>query len=151
MRGVDSVGQIRSIPYASEAYGCTLELRNKVMRIPLGLDIYKEDFSFERECVIIGMFEGETLLGVGVMSNKQECYKVEYLCVDSRLQKGGVGGALRSCLEEIARERGGEKMWMDARVSAEGFYKKHGYQSVGETFLLDYAPVEHVVMEKLLK
>ena len=115
------------------------------------VNIYKEDFSFERECVIIGMFEEETLLGVGVMSNKQECYKVEYLCVDSRLQKGGVGGALLSCLEEIARERGGEKMWMDARVSAEGFYKEHGYQSVGETCLLDYAPVEHVVMEKLLK
>lgn len=144
------MGQIRFIEYGSQEYDRTLALRNKVMRIPLGLDIYKEDFGFERECVILGMFEAGALLGVGVMSNKEDCYKVEYLCVDSELQKSGIGGELLCRLEKIAEARGGEKIWMDARVSAEGFYQRHGYQAVGEIFLLDYAPVEHVIMEKVL-
>ena len=145
------MGRIRYIEYGSREYRSTLALRNKVMRIPLGLDIYKEDFSFERECVILGMFEGERLLGVGVMSEKGTRCKLEYLCVDLELQQGGIGRALLSRLEELAAQRGGETMWMDARVSAEGFYKKQGYQGVGEIFLLDYAPVEHIVMEKSLQ
>ena len=37
---------------------------------------------------------------------------------------------------------------MDARVSAQKFYARHGYAAVGDVFLLDYAPVEHIVMEK---
>ena len=37
---------------------------------------------------------------------------------------------------------------MDARVSAKQFYLKHGYQPIGDVFLLDFAPVEHIVMEK---
>ena len=39
---------------------------------------------------------------------------------------------------------------MDARVSAEKFYLRHGYKPVGDVFLLDYAPVQHIVMEKIL-
>lgn len=39
---------------------------------------------------------------------------------------------------------------MDARVSAKKFYARHGYETVGDIFLLDYAPVEHIVMEKKL-
>jgi ribosomal protein S18 acetylase RimI-like enzyme len=144
------MGQIRFIEYGSREYDRTLALRNKVMRIPLGLDIYREDFSFERECVILGMFEAGQLLGVGVMSNKEDSYKLEYLCVDSQRQKGGIGGELLRRLEKIAEAQGGEKIWMDARVSAERFYKRHGYQAVGEIFLLDYAPVEHIIMEKKL-
>ena len=62
--------EIRDITYGSEEYLETLELRNRVMRIPLGLDIHKEDFSHERESAVIGSFDGGQLLGVGVMSHK---------------------------------------------------------------------------------
>ena len=65
--------QIRPIEYGSAEYLETLELRNRVMRIPLGLDIHKEDFSHERASAIIGSFDGEQLLGVGVMSHKDNC------------------------------------------------------------------------------
>lgn len=51
-------------------------------------------------------------------------------------------------LEAMAKEQGAEKILMDARVSAQKFYARHGYEAVGDIFLLDYAPVEHIVMEK---
>lgn len=35
---------IKEILYGTEEYAKTLALRNKVMRIPLGLNIYEEDF-----------------------------------------------------------------------------------------------------------
>ena len=138
--------EIRDITYGSEEYLETLELRNRVMRIPLGLDIHKEDFSHERESAVIGSFDGERLLGVGVMSHK-DVYKGEYLCVDFDLQGSGVGGALLDRMESIAAEQGGKKMHLDARVTAQDFYTHHGYQTVSEVFIMECAPVPHVAME----
>lgn len=58
---------IKEILYGTEEYAKALALRNKVMRIPLGLNIYEEDFSSEQDALMVGMFESENLLGVGVM------------------------------------------------------------------------------------
>lgn len=140
--------QIKAIEYGTKEYNDTLALRNKVMRIPLGLDIYKEDFSCEKDSIIIGMFDGKDVLGVGVMSHNNNCYKIEYLCIDSTIQSCGIGGSLLEQLEDIAKQNGAIKISMDARVSAKTFYLRHGYQAVGDIFLLKHAPVEHIVMEK---
>lgn len=99
---------------------------------------------------MVGMFEGENLLGVGVMLNHGPDYKLEYLCIDSEIQSCGIGASLLEHLEERAKEQGAEKISMDARVSAKKFYARYGYETVGDIFLLDYAPVEHIVMEKKL-
>ena len=96
--------QIKPIAYGSAEYLETLELRNRVMRIPLGLDIHKEDFSHERESAVIGSFDGGQLLGVGVMSHK-DVFKVEYLCVDFHLQGSGIGGELLERMEAMAAEQ----------------------------------------------
>lgn len=126
--------QIKFIEYGSSDYEKTLELRNKIMRIPLGLSIYNEDFSVEKNSIIIGMFEDNLLLGVGVMSHKNNIYKVEYLCIDSSIQKSGIGGILLDKLENIAKNNNAIKIFMDARVSAKQFYLKHGYQPVADLF-----------------
>lgn len=39
--------EIREIDYFSEEYQMTLELRNEVMRKPIGLNIYEQDFTHE--------------------------------------------------------------------------------------------------------
>ena len=135
--------QIKSIAYGSAEYLETLELRNRVMRIPLGLDIHKEDFSHERESAVIGSFDGERLLGVGV-------FKVEYLCVDFHLQGSGIGGELLDRMEAMAAEGGGKTMYLDARVTAQPFYAHRGYKTTSEVFIMECAPVPHVAMEKPL-
>lgn len=142
--------QIKPIEYGSAEYLETLELRNRVMRIPLGLDIHKEDFSHERASAIIGAFdEGGHLLGVGVMSHK-DVFKVEYLCVDFHLQGTGIGGELLDRMEAMAAEQGGKAMYLDARVTAQPFYASRGYVTTSEVFIMECAPVPHVAMEKPL-
>lgn len=140
---------IEPIAYGSAEYLETLELRNRVMRIPLGLDIHKEDFSCEKESSIIGAFDGERLLGVGVMSHK-EVFKVEYLCVDFALQGTGIGGELLKRMESMAAEQGAKTMYLDARVTAQPFYTHRGYETTSEVFIMACAPVPHVAMEKRL-
>lgn len=101
---------IKSIAYGSKEYMETLALRNKIMRIPLGLDIYQEDMSAEASSVLIGYFEDEKLIGVGVMSNDGDIYKIEYLCVDFDIQSHGVGGKLLEQLEKTAAKQLGKKI-----------------------------------------
>ena len=43
---------IKEILYGTEEYAKTLALRNKVMRIPLGLNIYEEDCSSEQDALM---------------------------------------------------------------------------------------------------
>ena len=112
---------IEPIEYGSAEYLETLELRNRVMRIPLGLD----------------------------MSHKG-VHKVEYLCVDFDLQGSGIGGELLDRLEAMAAEQGGKKMYLDARVTAQPFYTRRGYETTSEVFIMECAPVPHVAMEKPL-
>ena len=141
--------QIKPIEYGSAEYLETLELRNRVMRIPLGLDIHKEDFSHESASAIIGSFDGGQLLGVGVMSHK-DVFKVEYLCVDFHLQGSGIGGELLDRMEAMAAEQGGKTMYLDARGTAQPFYAHRGYKTTSEVFIMECAPVPHVAMEKPL-
>ena len=132
---------IKPIHYGSPAYLETLELRNRVMRLPLGLNIHDEDFSFEQNCVLYAAFDGEQVIGMGSMSREGDTCKVEYLCVDTAIQSRGLCRQLLEALEGAAREQ-------DARVTAQHFYERAGYHTVGEIFLLSYAPVEHILMEK---
>ena len=147
---------VKYIKYGSEEYNKTLELRNEVMRKPLGRNIYDEDFSCEENQIIIGAFETNSiftnlLIGCGVLSYQGDnTWMVEYLCVDSVLQKKGVGSALMQCMEKIAMDRGATKMTLDARVSAIDFYQRFGYIPQGEVFHKEIAPGGHIVMEKEL-
>ncbi len=147
---------VKYIKYGSEEYNKTLELRNEVMRKPLGRNIYDEDFSCEANQIIIGAFETNSLftnllIGCGVLSYQGDnTWMVEYLCVDSVLQKKGVGSALMQCMEKIAMDRGATKMTLDARISAIDFYQRFGYIQKGEIFHKEIAPGGHVVMEKEL-
>lgn len=147
---------IKYIKYGSEEYNQTLKLRNDVMRKPLGRNIFDEDFSCEENQTIIGAFETNTmvsnlLIGCAVLSKKTDGnYMVEYICVDTALQKKGVGTALMQCLEKIAADNGANILCLDARIKALGFYKKLGFETKGKIFNKEIAPGGHIYMEKPL-
>lgn len=57
----------------------------------------------------------------------------------------GIGTALLERVAGYVAERGGDTMWCNARVTAEGFYRRSGFRTVGEPFeLAGIGP--HVVM-----
>ena len=147
---------VKYIKYGSPEYQKTLELRNEVMRKPFGGNIFEEDNTGEENQIIIGAFETNSifsnlLIGCGFLSNKgQDTWMVEYLCVDSVLQKKGVGTALMQCMEKIAMDRGAKRMVLDARVKTIDFYQRFGYMPKGEVFEKAIAPGGHIFMEKEL-
>ncbi|WP_368251925.1 GNAT family N-acetyltransferase [Enterococcus sp. 2201sp1_2201st1_B8_2201SCRN_220225] len=144
--------EFMAIQYGSADYQQTLDLRDRVMRKPLGLSIATEDFSKEAGAFILGAFEQADLLGVAVLSldRVKQVAMLEYLCVDTAKQSKGVGQTLLEKMEAYGAEQGMKEMRLEARVSAQVFYERQGYQITGEPYLLEVAPVPHILMTKSL-
>ncbi len=64
------------------------------------------------------------------------------------LRGTGLGAAVIAALEQAARARGDREVRLNAQRSAEGFYRRLGYEPVGEPF--DEVGIEHVAMRKAL-
>jgi predicted GNAT family N-acyltransferase len=77
-----------------------------------------------------------------------EACKLERMAVEKRLRGLGAGATLLAGSEQMARERGAEKMLLHAQTRAQGFYAANGYSSEGDLFI--EADIEHVRMTKPL-
>jgi GNAT superfamily N-acetyltransferase len=56
---------------------------------------------------------------------------IKYLFVDKTLREQGYGARLMNRVEDIAKERGAHKLWVDTMsYQAPEFYKKLGYEEV---------------------
>lgn len=60
----------------------------------------------------------------------------------------GVGDALLLALVDEAKQRGWTDVWLNAQVSAESFYARHGFKAEGDRFL--EAGIEHQAMLRTL-
>jgi ribosomal protein S18 acetylase RimI-like enzyme len=74
--------------------------------------------------------------------------RLRQMAVLNNLQGKGIGRALMQFAENIARDRGFQKITMHARQTAVGFYEKLGYRVCGQEF--EEVTIPHYVMEKLL-
>jgi ribosomal protein S18 acetylase RimI-like enzyme len=74
--------------------------------------------------------------------------RLRQMAVLNNLQGKGIGRALMQFAENIARDRGFQKITMHARKTAVGFYEKLGYRISGQEF--EEVTIPHYVMEKLL-
>ncbi|MCG8584072.1 MAG: GNAT family N-acetyltransferase [Pirellulales bacterium] len=131
------------------AYQQSLGLRNRHLRIPLGLDVFDEDLDAEKEELHIGLFDGETLLGSATLKDLGDgVVKLRQMVVDESRQGQGLGRKLIEGMESIAREKGFACIEMAARITARGFYENLGYTSEGESFL--EVGIDHIRMVKRL-
>jgi ribosomal protein S18 acetylase RimI-like enzyme len=69
------------------------------------------------------------------------------MAVATQCRRRGVGTRILSALEEKARGLGALRIVLDARETALGFYRKHGYVATGPGPML-FNRIAHVRMEK---
>lgn len=74
--------------------------------------------------------------------------KIGRMAVHRVLRGTGVGREIVSALTAAARERGDHTIRLSAQRTAEGFYRRLGYQPVGETY--EEVGIPHVDMETRL-
>jgi N-acetylglutamate synthase-like GNAT family acetyltransferase len=138
---------IKMIDHGSEDYKKMVDLRMDILRRPLGLNFNKEDLEREKDDILIGAFEEDDLLACCILTKiGQGICKLRQMAVHPRLQGTGLGVAMMSYAEQLAKDAGFKKMVMNARKTAKGFYEKLGYEIEGDEFLEVTLP--HFFMQK---
>jgi predicted GNAT family N-acyltransferase len=140
---------LKILDYDSPEYHQMVKMRDDLLRKPLGITFSKDELEKEKENMLIGAFEEEKMLGCCMLVEENpETVRLRQMAVLNDLQGKGIGRALMSFAENLARDRGYKKMSMHARKNTVKFFEKMGYKPVGEEFIEITIP--HYVMEKRL-
>jgi GNAT superfamily N-acetyltransferase len=141
---------LKFIDYGTNEYNQMIDLRMQILRAPLGLTFSKEDLEKEKEDILLGCFDEEKLEGCCLLTEIEPgTVKLRQMAVLDGLQGKGIGRALMSFAENVARDAGYKKLTMHARKTAVGFYEKLGYSVCSDEF--EEVTVPHYIMEKKLR
>ena len=126
---------IKIYSVSSENYKQELKLRNKVLRKPLGMNLFDEDLSQDALDIHMGVFEKDILIGCILTSPlENNVLKMRQVAIDNEFQGKGVGSRLVKFCEEFAIKKGYKVITMHARKTAMPFYIKLGYTVEGDEF-----------------
>lgn len=140
----------RKITPGSAEYLAECELRETVLRRPLGLRLTSEDLAAERIHLHFGLFDAQgrlvaTVIAVPLGDGNA---KVRQMAVSPKFVGRGFGSRILRELEDRLRKEGVHHVRLHARTSAAGFYRKAGYVEAGPEF--EEVGIPHVRMEKSL-
>jgi N-acetylglutamate synthase-like GNAT family acetyltransferase len=141
---------IKQLDHGTKEYNQMVELRNEILRKPLGLAFAPKELAREKEDILIGAFEEDKMLGCCLLTKvDNECVRLRQMAVQNNLQGKGIGASMMNYAENVARDAGYKKIIMHARKTATGFYDKLGYKITGKEF--EELTIPHIIMEKKLR
>lgn len=125
-----------------------MELRRRILRLPLGLDFSPSDLGVESDHLHLVALQGGAAVGCLVLVGQGTNVKLRQVAVCESLQGSGIGALMVAESERKARELGFQRMVLHARESAVGFYLRLGYACEGEEF--EEVGIPHRLMQKEL-
>jgi predicted GNAT family N-acyltransferase len=143
------MSSIRQIAFDSDDYIAAVALRRAVLRAPLGLDFTAQHLSTEHDDFHFGAFDENALIGVVILTTYDKgVFKLRQMAVSEAARGKGVGARLLMAAETEARRLGGVRIMLEARLTAQAFYARHGYKPKGEVFTQVTLP--HILMTKAI-
>jgi len=141
---------IKQIDHNTKEYRQMVDLRNEILRRPLGLSFKKEELDKEKDDILIGAFEEDKMLGCCLLTRVDDNnVRLRQMAVQNNLQGKGIGASMLNFAENVARDAGYKNMIMHARKTALHFYEKLGYKICSEEF--EEITIPHYLMEKKLR
>jgi len=138
---------ISNITAASPKYQQVYDLREEVLRKPLGLSLKNEDLTRDlTDTIFIAEYDGKVIGCVLLHQINMDEAQLRAMAVYSHWQYRGVGGLLVKTLEDFAWKNKYSAIILHARVAAIGFYTKLGYTVTGKEFI--EVGIPHFMMEK---
>ncbi|TWR29363.1 GNAT family N-acetyltransferase [Mucilaginibacter pallidiroseus] len=98
---------------------------------------YKHDMEMEEdnEGYHFGAFTDNKLVAViSLFKHSDHHWQFRKFAVSEVLQGTGIGTQLLNYITNFVLNEGGQLLYCHARLSAIGFYEKHGYKQVGDVF-----------------
>ena len=149
----DSVLEIRPIQYNGPEFAEWLQLRQQILRTPLGLSYSEADIAAEHADHHLCVFDSKSgAIVAGLILAKQNqageevVYKMRQVAVGGRLQNQGIGTRLVAFAEEFCWSNNADKIILHARQSAVDFYLKLNYTITSEQF--EEVGLPHFQMQK---
>ncbi len=137
------------ISFSSLFYKALIDLRQKVLRTPLGLSLEFDQTRTDPKDWHLGALEQAHLLGVVTLSPlANEHIQMRQMAIAPPYQGKGIGRELLKKAEHIVLERGYKYIFLDARKTAIHFYKNAGYHTSSGSFMKTGIP--HYRMTKTL-
>lgn len=136
------------VAHGSNEYRQVVDLREEILRIPLGMSFSPEELELEKDYVHVAGFCGEELCATLMLVPKGDELKMQRVAIREDFQNRGVGSAMILFAEEYARKNGFKSIYCHSRDTAVPFYLKNGYIVEGESFL--EVGIEHCAMRKNL-
>ena len=127
-----------------------VDLRRKVLRIPLGINFSAEDLNKDINSYLFACFnDKKEIIGCCVVDNNPEntSFKLRQMAVDPQYQGKGIGKDLIGFVEDYAKSKKINRINLHARKIAVPFYQKLGYNIYGNEFMEVNIP--HLKMEKI--
>lgn len=138
---------IKLIDFNSGEYQKAFELRNNLLRKPLGLDLNNDQLDAEKNSFHFCLFENDEIIAclVGTPIDSTNI-KIRQMAVSENHQSKGLGKKLMIFAEKNLVEKGFKNFELNAREHAIPFYEKLGYQSIGDIF--SEVTIPHIKMIK---
>lgn len=133
-----AVHDFRPVSHNGSAYLETVQLRDRILRAPLGLVFSEEERAAEAEDFHLAGFDpgSEDLVACLVLTPlDDETLKMRQVAVTETHRGRGIGKALVSFAEGFAREQGFARLVLHAREPVVPFYEALGYAIVGPPFV----------------
>lgn len=138
---------IQQVQVGTPEYQQVYDLREAILRKPIGLSLANEDLSKDKEDIIFSASEGGNIIGCLMLTHKDaDTIKFRQMAVAEEMQGKKIGNLLMEAAEELSRNKGYKKVSLHARETAAGFYSKLGYAITSGLFT--EVGIPHYVMEK---
>lgn len=126
-----------------------LDVRQRLLRMPLGLNLYKEDLQAEADqYTAVALIENQVAACLMVKILNEQLIKFRQMAVDTIYQKKGIGSRILAYTEDYCRSKGYKHIELNARFSVAGFYIQSGYTQVGDLF--EEVGISHIKMIKTI-
>jgi len=136
------------VEYKTADYYATVDLRNLILRKPLGL-YFNPDEHNESPDYHVATYQNNILIGCLMLTPiDAKTLKMRQVSVLDTMQGKGVGKEMVHFSEQFAKEKNFELMVLNARETAVKFYLGLNYIVVGEPFIEVTLP--HRKMQKIL-
>lgn len=128
-------------------YALEKELRNRVLRLPLGINLSELDVRDEDEQAHLVAVNGRgQVIGCVLVAFSGNAAKVRQLAIDDDYRGRGIGAELMRRAEQAILARNIRTVTLHGRVTARGFFEKLGYTAVSEVFT--EVTIPHIAMQK---
>lgn len=140
---------LKQIDHGTAEYIQMIELREMVLRRPLGLTYSHEELEKEKDDILIACTDDDEMLGCCILTKiDNDTVRLRQMAVPDKLHGKGIGASIIYFAENLAKDKGFRCITMHSRDSAIGFYEKFGYAIKGNQFKEVNLP--HHIMEKKL-